>query len=294
MPLSLVDAAIRRPLAFGAAVALAAMPLAAAGTARDDDAQADAGKQAAAADPLIEAALARYPADDISSRDRHGRYDVPKPADSADARAARALLTKAAATGSGKAHLMLGKMAEAGVGGPQDFAAARAHFTAAGQDREAQWRLGLLVLAGDDRPADPRTARDLFRRSSAAGQIDASWQYGRMLEMGEGGGRDVVAARKVYADTLDYCHGDIADRYSVMLMRGIGGPVDRTNAARFQIRAFECHNRHFAEPAARSRPEIFDRETIVEMQKQLRDRDYDGPLDGGFNPKMMAALRALF
>lgn len=284
---------IRQRVALVAALVLVPLPLTSACAAPEAATQADDSEEADTQHPLVKAALAKYPIEDIPSPDRDGRYQLPKPGDSDVAREARSLLTKAAATGNAEAHRMLGDMAEAGVGGAQDFAAARRHYAAAGQDRMAQWRLGLLVLSGKGGNADPQAARALFRRSSEDGQIDASYEYGRMLELGLGGPKDPAAAREIYAATLAYCHGGIADRYSIMLVRGIGGPVDRPRAAAMQIKAFECHNRHFAMPAAISQPELFDRQTIVEMQQQLREQDYDGPIDGQFNAKMMAVLRGL-
>jgi hypothetical protein len=61
----------------------------------------------------------------------------------------------------------------------------------------------------------------------------------------------------------------------------------------FQVRAFECHNGNFGIPSALSRPDLFDRETIVEIQKRLRESGYEGPVDGSFNTATRATLKGL-
>lgn len=189
---------------------------------------------------LIQLAEQRFPIDEISGPDHAGRYKLPKPADSTEAREARALLLEATDVGSAEAHRLIGEMIEAGAGGPQDFAAARTHYAAASDNRYAQWRLGLLLSAGKGGAVDLPAARAAFRKSSKAGQIDASYEYARMMELGLGGPKDVVAARALYAKDLEYCHGDNAGRYSIMLMRGIGGPVDRAAAAEMQVKALNA------------------------------------------------------
>lgn len=242
---------------------------------------------------LVEKARERFPVDDIAGPDGEGRYRLPKPGASDDARDARRLLEQAAAAGNAEAHRLLGEMVEAGAGGPQDFAAARRHYALAGGDRATLWRHGRLLLDGKGGAADLPLARTLFRQSSDAGQIDATYEVARMVELGLGGPRDEKAARALYEGMSEWCHGDMADRYSIMLMRGIGGPVDRARAAEFQLKAFECHNLNFEVPAAVSRPELFDSETILEIQTRLRDSGYDGPVDGRFNEATIAALRSL-
>lgn len=273
---------VRRGLWLAALLTVATPPLAAA---QANDAPAPGAE-------LIEQARAQFAIDDISGPDGKGRYRMPE-ASSGGARAARRLLEQAIAAGNADAHRLLGRMVEAGAGGPQDFAAARRHYALAGEDRIAYWRHGLLLLTDRGGVSDPALARRLFQLAGGKGLIDASYELARMTELGLGGPRDEAAARRAYEDMSEWCHGDMADRYSVMLMRGVGGSVDRERAATLQIKAFECHNSNFKVPAALSRPDLFDPETIAAMQKQLQGSGYAGPLDGSFNPATRAALRSL-
>ena len=238
-------------------------------------------------------ALQLYPVDDISSADRDGEYDIPAGAKSEKASQARKLLTEASAAGDKAADRLLAQMLEVGAGGPRDRAAARIHYARSGS-RAALWRLGLLLLDGKGGPRNLPLARMLFKQSDEKGQIDASYEYARMVELGLGGAKDPGEARVIYEKTLKWCHGDIANRYSQLLDAGIGGPADLRRAGELQLKAVSCHNRHFAIPAILARPGTLHRDTIRQVQTQMKaDGDYDGAITGRVDAATSRALRKL-
>ncbi|WP_146126886.1 tetratricopeptide repeat protein [Labrys okinawensis] len=238
-------------------------------------------------------ALELYPADDISSADRDGAYDVPAGAKSEKAYQARKLLTQASAGGDKTADRLLAQMLEVGAGGRRDRAAARIHYARSG-NRAALWRLGLLLLDGKGGPRNLPLARMLFKQSDDKGQIDASYEYARMVELGLGGPKDPAEARAIYEKTLKWCHGDIADRYARLLDAGLGGPPDPKRAGELQLKAVSCHNRYFEIPAILARPLSLHRETIRQVQRQMKaDGDYDGAITGRVDAATRRALRKL-
>ncbi len=230
--------------------------------------------------PLRKQALELYPADDISTPDAAGNYEIPKGAASPQARQARRLLEQAAAAGDDESHKLLGFMLEVGAGGPRDYAAARKQY-AQSDDRIALWHLGLMLIDGKGGTRDLPRARALFKQAADKGLVDARYEYARMAELGLGGPKYPAQARRNYEDTLEWYHGDVANRYSMLLERGIGGPVDHRRAAEMQIKAVSCHNHYFEMPVILATPKLLSSETIRQVQILLKaDDGYDGPVTG--------------
>ena len=256
-------------------------------------AAAPALAQSQAGASIRESALKIYRADEIGGLTNAGTYVLPAASDTADAGKARGMLALAATLGDKDAGRQLGRMMEAGIGGPQDYVGARHAYRRSGE-RTALWYLGRLILAGKGGPADPVGARAVFKEASSLGSIDARFQYARMYELGIGGPRDPDAARRLYESTREYCHGDIANHLAMMLMRGIGGPADKVEAADRHLRAVECHNQYFDTPVIQLHPSWIDGQTVKEAQKLLRRRGiYDGPVNGELNPATRAAIAGL-
>lgn len=155
-----------------------------------------------------------------------------------DARRARRLREEAAAAGSEGANLTLMELHLAGAEGyPRDagkaygFARAAADSPLASPTRHcfAQWKVGMMTLAGTGTAKDAAAAYGWVKRAAGNGCANGLISQAAMLATGDGVAEDDVAARALYArasESGDRNFGHALRGLAGMMLAGEGGPVD--------------------------------------------------------------------
>jgi TPR repeat protein len=150
-------------------------------------------------------------------------------------------LAFAEATGNASAQTTVGMLHEAGIGTPEDpAAAARWYRRAADQgDADAQHRLGIFYGVGRGGVSkDPERAMALFRQAAEQGHARAQSDLGYAYHQGLGTDKNLVKAREWYerAAAQDYAIG--LTYLGNFHFRGLGGlPEDHARAAELYRRA---------------------------------------------------------
>ncbi|WP_179141833.1 tetratricopeptide repeat protein [Salibaculum halophilum] len=147
----------------------------------------------------------------------------------------------AEATGNAATQQMVGALHEAGIGTPEDYAAAaRWYRRAADQgDADAQHRLGIFYGVGRGEVSkDPERAIALFRQAAEQGHAPAQADLGHMYHQGLGTDTNLVEARAWYERAAAQDDATGLTLLGNLHYRGLGGlPEDHARAAELYRRA---------------------------------------------------------
>lgn len=166
---------------------------------------------------------------------------------------------------------------------------------AAAGDPQAQFELariyeeGLLVAGDLDR------ARELFELSAEQDYADALNDLGYFHFHGQlGYAADPAKALDFFERAADQRHARAQHNFAVLIDRGQVPGKGPKEAADYLYAALRAGVTEVL-VTLQNKPELFTRETRVELQKRLRERDfYAGALDGAFGPGTNRGLRQAF
>jgi hypothetical protein len=143
------------------------------------------------------------------------------------------LLRLAAAAGVATAHHLLGILAESGMIGPVDFAAAAASYRQAAElgHAAAQVRYGFALLHGRGVEQDPFHAENWLRRAALAGDSQAAAVLGYLYARDGDVPPNYTEAAMWLRSASEAGHAGAAHMLGRMLMLGTGIPKDYQEAA---------------------------------------------------------------
>lgn len=148
---------------------------------------------------------------------------------------ARGLLEAAAAAGVPTAHYMLGVIAESGIGGPLDFAAAAEHYRAGAElgQRSAQLRYGMALLAGRGIQQDAFNGELWLRRAGLAGEPQAAAMVGDLYARDAPLPPNYVEAAIWFRRAAEAGHAGAARALGRLHLRGAGVVAGTEEAAQW-------------------------------------------------------------
>jgi len=130
-------------------------------------------------------------------------------------------------------------MRYAGLGGPQDYAAALHHFTSAAEGGQpwAQHALGFMHETGKGTEKSFNSAIEWYKRAAERGLVPAICAVALILKFAPEGIRNYAEAAKLFRRAAEAGNCMAALQLADCLERGFGVAVDRVAAREWYLRA---------------------------------------------------------
>ncbi len=198
------------------------------------------------------------------------------------------LLSKAASSGLPTARFMLGAIAESGVAGPQDFAAAAEHYRIAAEANHtlAQLRYGIALLVGRGVEKDTFNGESWLRRAALAGEPQAAALVGDLYARSGDVPPNYVEAGMWLRRAAAAGHMGAAKTLGHLLLGDTGLAADPEEAARWLRRAIaggeiDAMNDLARLAMARQVPEADQQVTCYWFRKRAETGDLTAAFDFG-------------
>jgi TPR repeat protein len=186
----------------------------------------------------------------------------------------------------------LGRLHHDGLGGPQDYTAARQWWEkAAARGHGASMNsVGVLYEKAEGVPKDLALARQWYDKAAAAGDNYGMNNVGRSFEDGWNGPRDYVKAREWYEKGITADNKYAKSNLAKMLDEGRGGPADFQRAAKLVLDAARSGNTEMID-GLRGDMQKWSKDTRTELKRELtRLGVYKGPIDNVWDDGTRTAI----
>ena len=134
-------------------------------------------------------------------------------------------------------------------------------------DAEAQYKIGLNYIYGNDAPKDASKAAEYFRMAAEQGYLPARRELGILLASGEGVEQDMDKAIQYLSEAADNLDPSALYHLGIMYEHGIGVPKDMQKCVRMLAYAAEM-----GYPGAEIDAERVDKILYEERRAKLRAR----------------------